>query len=307
MLIHTRCPLDDSDSSDIELYPANFDPANVTPETFSARRLPDRIHYRMVRNTRTRCVRADPILDEATVAALYRASKVTYEPVAEFSAGTYAAYVQRALPHLPDRRGVLEVGCGHGFFLVRLAELGFEKVAGVEPAADAVEKAAPDVRPLIVEGTLKPELFEEGSFSLICGFQVLDHLADPNEALRVCLDLLSPGGVTLWICHDVGAWLARVLGERCPIVDIQHPVLYDRKTLSLLFERNGYEILEVFGVANRYPLQYWASLAPAPKALKAAALALLKATRLGTVPLSARLGNMGILARKPAQDRKMDA
>ena len=92
MLIHTRCPIDGSDDADEELYPANFDMADATPATFSARRLPDRIHYRMVRNRRTGCVRADPILDEAAVDALYRSSMATYDSLTPYAAETYLAF-----------------------------------------------------------------------------------------------------------------------------------------------------------------------------------------------------------------------
>ncbi len=298
MLIHTRCPIDQTDEFDVELYPANFDLADLTPETFSARRTPDRIHYRMVKSTRSNCVRADPILDEATVTRLYRASKVTYEPEAEYAAKTYLKYLERARRYLPDKRGVLEVGCGHGFFLKHMAGLGFERVAGVELSAHAVAKADPEIRPGIVAGSLQPGLFEDEAFSLICGFQVLDHLANPNETLQICRNLLAPRGVMFWICHDIASPFARLLGERCPVIDIQHVVLYDRKTVSMLFQRNGFEVLDVFGVVNRYPLSYWTSLAPMLKTMNQALLTFLKATRLGSLPLSANFGNLGILARK---------
>lgn len=305
MLIHTRCPIDGTDEFDVDLYPANFDPSDLTPETFSARRIPDRVHYRMVRNTRTNCVRADPIVDVSTAAALYHASKVTYEAVAKYASETYVKYLRRAWPCLPDTRGVLEVGCGHGFLLKHLANLGFEKLAGVEPSADAVSKAEPDVRSCIVEGALRPGLFEAEAFSLVCGFQVLDHLVNPNDTLQICWSLLAPEGIMLWICHDIGSLFARLLGERCPIVDIQHVVLYDRGTVAALFQRNGFEVMDVFGVVNRYPLSYWASLAPMPKVLKSAILRVLEATPVGKVPLSANFGNMGILARKPASGREL--
>ncbi len=302
MFIHTQCPIGGSEEQDVELYPANVDLTDLTSSTFSARRLPDRIHFRTVRNTETGCVRADPILDEESLSALYRASEVSYEPLGEYAAETYLRYIRRALPHLPDRRGLLEVGCGHGFFLEKLEPLHFETVAGVEPSSNAVEKASPETRDRIVEDTLHPGLFDPESFSLICGFQVLDHLADPNAALETCRELLTPGGAMLWICHDIGSLLARLLGERCPMVDVQHMVLYDRRTVRALFESNGFEVVDVFGVTNRYPLGYWAYLAPLPQPLKRWFLSFLKVTRLERIPIAINPGNLGILARKPGQD-----
>jgi hypothetical protein len=101
-----------------------------------------------------------------------------------------------------------------------------------------------------------------------------------------------------WICHDVGSPLARLLGERCPIIDIEHVVLYDKKTIVQLFARNGFEVIDVFGVRNAYPLSYWLHLAPLPR--KQLALRFVQASGLGRWQVRANLGNMGIIARKPA-------
>ena len=299
MMIHTVCPIDGSDADDVEVYPANFDLSLVNSDTFSARRLPDGVHYRMVRNTKTGCLRADPIFDDETILKLYGGSAVTYGNTASFTADTYFEYLGRALHRLPDRRGVLEIGCGHGFFLERFLDMGFNVVCGVEPSSDAVARASPSVRSRILEGPFVRGLFEPETFSLACGFQVLDHLVHPNDVLRACREVLAPGGVMYWICHDVGSFCARLLGRRCPMIDIQHVVLYDRRTVSLLFLNNGFEVADVFGVSNRYPLSYWAGLTPVPDAPKKALLTFLDKTRLGRLPLRANFGNMGIVAVRP--------
>ncbi len=298
MLIRTRCPIDGTDDADVEIYPANFDAERVTPEVFSARRMPDRTHYRMVRNARTGCLRANPILDNDTILSLYGLSKVTEESVASLAAETYARYLPKALPLVPDKRGAMEIGCGHGAFLPRLLDAGFSRVVGIELSADALEKAEPRVRSHIVRQPLQRGVFDPESFSLVCGFQVLDHLANPTEVLDAAYEILVPGGVMYWICHDVGSWLARILGERCPMIDIEHVVLYDRKTISRLFARNRFETVEVFGVRNAYPLDYWAHLAPLPGALKRLLRSFLKAGGVGRWQLAANFGNMGIIARK---------
>ena len=297
-MIHTRCPIDGTDAFDEEVYAANFDVSRIDEHTFSARRAPDRVHYRMVRNARTGCLRADPILDEASILKWYRRSKLTYETVASYAAQTYARYLARALPLVPDKRGVLEIGCGNGFFLECAAGTGFARFAGIEPSSEAVSGARPRVRENIVEDVFRPGLFPAEHFSLICSFHVLDHLIHPNECLQECRQLLPDGGVMYWICHDVSSVLARLLGSRCPMIDIEHIVMYDRRTIAALFENNGFEVVEVFGVANKYPLSYWSQLAPLPALIKRPLLGFLEVSRLGRLPLSANLGNMGIVARK---------
>lgn len=300
MMIHTKCPIDGSDDSDVELYPANFDSNQVTPEVFSARRMTDHIHYRMVRNTRTGCVRADPILDSETVLNLYRKSSVTDAETAQLAAKTYLKYLKHALPLLPDRRGVLEIGCGHGMFLQQLDGLGFGVLKGLELSEDALTKAPAALQPHIVQKPLEVGLFDSSTFSLVCGFQVLDHLPDPNACLRSAYEALVPGGIMYWICHDVDSFFARILGRRCPIIDIEHVVLYNRRTIKALFEHCGFEVIDIFGVRNSYPLDYWMRLAPVPLVLKGSARKVLDISGLGRCRLTANLGNMGLVARKPA-------
>lgn len=298
-MIHTRCPIDDSDDSDEELYGSNFDPEKVGRDLFSARRVPDRVHYRMVRNRRTDCVRADPILDERAILDLYQRSRANHRDIVRNAVETYLYYGERFWNELPDYRGVLEIGCGSGLFLEEMLKMGFQEIAGVEPSFDAVQKAESQIRARIHQGVLEPGLYPSEHFSLICGFHVLDHMTNPNEVLRCCLGMLAPGGLTYWICHDVGWWTARVLGQLSPIVDIEHVVLYNRRNLAVLFEKNGFIVRKVFGVTNKYPLEYWLWLAPLSLRVKGVCQWFLRKTGINSLCFSANLGNMGIVAQKP--------
>jgi SAM-dependent methyltransferase len=295
-MIHTYCPIDDTDTNDDELFPANFDASTIDATHFSARRAPDRIHYRMVRNRNTGCVRADPVFPPETLGQLYKDSRVTYQDLGSYATATYLDHLRQAIPLLPNLKGLLEIGAGAGWFLEAAArEANFDRIAGVEPSGDAVAQASSTIRPHLAQGLFETGLYPPGSFSIVCGFQVLDHLLEPNRVLTTVSDLLVPDGVTLWICHDVAAPLNRALGRLSPIVDIEHVVLYDRRTIRKLFERNGFEVLRIFGVANRYPLWYWTQLAPLPRVLREP---LVRAIRPLKATLMMNLGNMGILARK---------
>ena len=44
----------------------------------------------------------------------------------------------------------------------------------------------------------------------------------------------------------------------------------NRRIMRIVLTGAGFEVLEVFGVRNRYPLEYWLHLAPLPRPLKAA-------------------------------------
>jgi SAM-dependent methyltransferase len=298
MLRDTRCMICDSREFDREVYAMNFAPEDLNADVFSARRLPDRLHYRMVRCGRCGLLRSDPILTDDELGRLYAGSHFTYAAEAAFTGETYLRYLREALPFVRERRRIMEIGCGSGFFLDRALDEGFAEAWGVEPSVAAVEQASPRVRDRIRVGLYDRATFAPEQFDLICAFQILDHAPDPAGMLRACHEHLKPGGVALFINHDAGALSARLLGELSPIVDVEHTVLFDQNTMRRIFEAAGFRVERVFAVRNTYPLQYWAKMAPLPGPLKSAAQTVLRSSGLGRVPITLKAGNLGAIAVK---------
>jgi SAM-dependent methyltransferase len=297
---HTLCALCDTDQWDRLLYAEKLPPGSFTGDKFSARRMPDRVHYRIVRCQNCGSLRSDPVLSDEELGRLYFASRVTYSSEAVYAGETYAEYLGECLVLAPARDRLLEIGCGTGFFLERALDLGFKDVCGVEPSRDATEKASDRVRAHIRNDCFRAGLFPDASFDIICGFQVFDHLARPNDILQTCRRALRPGGLVLWIHHDASAWTNRVLGEASPIIDVEHIHLFDQRTMAQMLKKNGFEVLRVFGVHNRYPLHYWLSLAPLPNALKQSLLPTLRRSRAGRIAVRWKAGNFGIVGRRSA-------
>ena len=267
-----------------EVYPSSFRADDLNPDIFSARRRPDRIHYRIVRCRDCGLLRSDPVADASLLNRLYERSSFDYGAEVENLRLTYRKYLAK-VPH--QHGSLLEIGCGNGFVLQEASALGYSEVAGVEPSRDAVGRAATDIRRRIVCGTMRPGLFGAGQFDTVAMFQVLDHLPEPAEVVRECLRVLKPGGHLLCLQHDAGAWSARLLGERSPIFDIEHTYLYNRTTLPRLVGAVGFETLNCRAVWNRYSLTYLAHLAG------------LQLPSWARLPLWAPLGNFYLIARKP--------
>jgi SAM-dependent methyltransferase len=94
---------------------------------------------------------------------------------------------------------VLDVGCGTGFLLERLAERGYSGV-GIDLSPESVEHArrrleeigAADRLTAMVGSAYEPPA---GPFDLIALTDVLEHLEDPRACLRALRAVLAPGGL----------------------------------------------------------------------------------------------------------------
>jgi len=298
-LKRTRCAICGTEGNATELYPANFDPQALNPVVFSARRLPDRVHYRLVRCNTCRLVRSDPIADPGLLAQLYQQSAFTYTDEVADLKRTYGRYLAR-LDDYGARKGVLlEIGCGNGFFLQQALAQGYRSVRGVEPSRAAIGQAAAEVRGSIICDLMRPGLFGPDEFDVICLFQVFDHVPDPAALLDASLAALRPGGLVLAINHNVTAVSARLLGERSPIVDIEHTYLYSPATMTRIFTEHGFRVRKAGSVRNQYSLRYLAQLLPLPPKPKRVALAWLQGHALGRLRLRVPLGNLYLAAQKP--------
>ena len=294
----TRCAICGTEGNSSELYPANLDLEALNPANFSARRVPDRRHFRLVRCRQCGLVRSDPVADSATLEQLYRQSAFTYGSELPYLKRTYGKYLEVAGKFRSERDALLEIGCGNGFFLEEALAYGWRTVRGVELSRAAAEKANENIRHCITCEVMGPGLFAAESFDMVCMFQVFDHFPDPRGVLSACHQVLRPGGLVLAINHNVKAMSARLLGERSPIFDIEHTFLWSADTMSRIFRASGFETLKAGPVLNRFSLAYLAHLSPLSAALKRPISACLDATGLARLSLSLPLGNLFLVARK---------
>ena len=267
-LKHIRCAICKSDSDYRVLYNKNFKLSDLNVNTFSARRLPDKIHYQLVKCNQCELVRSTPIIEIKYLSQLYKKSLLSYDYEINNLTTTYINSVKPILNRLPKNAKILEIGCGNGFVLKAIYDLGYKNVYGIEPSNDATSKSHPKIKKNITTDILKPCLFNKESFDFIFFFQTFDHIPEPNKFLKECYYLLKRNGFILSFNHNVDSFSAKLLGEKSPIIDIEHTFLYSSKTIQAIFKKNRFIINKVYFPKNTLSIKHLFWLLPIPKKIK---------------------------------------
>lgn len=282
------------------LYEATFSKKDLSKKTYSARRLPDKIHYRILRCERCSLVFSSPIFPAEKLSKFYRKSLCNYKNLIPNLIKTYFKIVEQIEKNLPKNPKVLEVGCGNGFFLKALIDLDFtNNVFGIEPSSKMALQSDLALRKNIKVDVFRPNLFPKKSFDLICCFHTLDHMVNPNEFIKGAFNLLKKNGYIIIVVHDTEGLSVKLFGEKSAIFDIEHIYLFNKKTLRKIFEVSNFRVLRVFNFINNYPLNYWLQMSGFPHVVKKYGKFTLNLLRVGRRGVSIPAGNIGIIAKKP--------
>jgi len=150
---------------------------------------------------------------------------------------------------------ILDIGCGSGGLLHRMAELGFEHLTGVDPFAPT-ELTGRFAGLTILKG--EAIQLEGQAFDLIMMHHVLEHCPDQKAQLEAARVLLAPNGVLLLrqpVCDSEA--FRRYQCNWFQIDPPRHVVIHSVKSMNLLSEKCGFRIRDV--IWDSTDLQFWAS------------------------------------------------
>ena len=144
---------------------------------------------------------------------------------------------------------ILEVGCASGYFGSTLQHDGYN-VTGVEPTPEAAAEAAKVINE--VHACDLNEFFRKHPkrcFDTIVFGDVLEHLTDPENVLKECLEHLSTDGSIVCSIPNVSHISVRALllegrweYKETGILDSTHLKFFTLESIQELFSDCGYEI-----------------------------------------------------------------
>ena len=150
--------------------------------------------------------------------------------------GERASIVQGLFPDV--NRRVLDVGCGWGYFLAALQDLGFE-CQGIELSKPVAEMARKTYGLNVV--TVPVEEFRpEAKFDLVSLFGVIEHLEKPIRVIEQCRELLADSGFILIFTPNYESVAVKVQGEGANMIyPGQHLHHFTRRSIEKLAESAG--------------------------------------------------------------------
>ena len=145
--------------------------------------------------------------------------------------------------NLKTNISILEIGADNGSFSKKLVEkFNPSKMDVVEP-----NRAMEPILKEISTNNYKDinEINIDYKYDLIVAIHVLDHLTNLTDFMNRIKSLLKPKGYFIIIVHNESSILAKILGKRWPAYCLQHPHLFNKKTLTStmdIFEFNEVKI-----------------------------------------------------------------
>lgn len=171
-----------------------------------------------------------------------------------------AAYIPKSI------KTILDIGCGEGRFLQLIKKYTGAETWGIESQTKCAEIAKSSIDKMIcgkVEDVLKyiPEVY----FDCITFNDVLEHLYDPYEILRLARNKLNPLGIIVASIPNVrffdnlyeliikGDWKYKEAG----ILDYTHLRFFTKKSILRLFNEAGYMVVHHEGINEKNTIKFY--------------------------------------------------
>ena len=208
---------------------------------------------------------------------------------------TQKGYFSHLEKWLPLKGDYIEIGPDIGLFTENCRTNScFERYWLFEPNLDVLpqlKNLMEGIQSRIIHDLLNFSEVPDDSASVVVMIHVLDHLLDPESTLKELRAKMRKNSILLIVTHDEGSLLPKVVGKNWPAYCLQHPQIYNKKSIQKLLTKCGFKVLEQTKTVNHFPLSFLFK-----HLLWAFGIPVKKVPSLGNAVIGLKLGNMMTIA-----------
>jgi SAM-dependent methyltransferase len=151
---------------------------------------------------------------------------------------------------------LLDVGCALGDCLEEAKILGWQDIFGLEISSYASSFAQKRGLP-VKNGILSDKLFAENFFDVVAYQDVIEHISDPLNELKLAHKALKPGGYIFLVTPDIGGYWARILGSLWyHFKPGEHIMYFSKRSLEIALKEAGFAGIEIRITYHVLSLEY---------------------------------------------------
>jgi 2-polyprenyl-3-methyl-5-hydroxy-6-metoxy-1,4-benzoquinol methylase len=156
---------------------------------------------------------------------------------------TYLKFYKEVLPYVKQKKRVLDIGCGFGYFLSNTTK-DFNESVGLDVSEQACIELRKKGLGAINSNVEKISPLEVGKFDLIVMTDFIEHVYDLNIFMLKLKDICNPDAILLIVTPNYNSWLRIFSGRNWVSFKIpEHVNYFTPKTLEQFLEKYSFEVI----------------------------------------------------------------
>ena len=154
----------------------------------------------------------------------------------------YLNQLKNFLPDPKKKYKILEIGADNGNFIKLLSTIYKNAdFYSIEPNINMQKKLKKITK---FNFTSINDIKNNLKFDLIIGIHTFDHISQLNDYFEKLLNHINDMGLVFGVVHNENSYMARLFKKKWPIFRLQHPHLFNHKTINDFFIK--YKFKKVF-------------------------------------------------------------
>jgi 2-polyprenyl-3-methyl-5-hydroxy-6-metoxy-1,4-benzoquinol methylase len=154
--------------------------------------------------------------------------------------------IKQLKPFLNKNSKVLEIGCAYGYFLNMIKDdISWHK--GYDVSNEGISYAKKELKVnASTEDFLDDKEIKPNSIDLVCMWDVIEHLGEPDKHVKKVAQILKKGGAISLTTGDIGAFVARKRGDKWRMVHPPtHIYYFNENSITELLKKYGLKVTSI--------------------------------------------------------------